>query len=336
MDVIRSYRRRLERKRLRFRARRKQRELQPVADRTARIAPGDVLLASTIFNEADRLPYFLRYYRTLGVRHFLFVDNGSDDGSGDYLTRQADVSVWSAQASYKRARFGMDWINGLLSSYAHGHWVLTVDADEFFVYPFADSRPIDALTDWLEDSALRTFSAMLIDMYPQGPVDQAVCPAGTNPLEIAPWFDSGNYRISRNRKYNNLWIQGGPRERAFFHDQPKHAPSLNKIPLVRWDRRYAYVQSTHMLLPRGLNNTYDTRGGEKISGCLLHPKFLSDLPRKAEAEAVRAQHFAQGREYAAYADGLQEGLRLWTDWSERYANWRQLELLGLMSKGNWA
>jgi len=27
---------------------------------------------------------------------------------------------------------------------------------------------------------------------------------------------------------------------------------------------------------------------------------------------------------------------LWNNWSEQYINWRQLEILGLMSKGNWA
>ena len=92
---------------------------------------------------------------------------------------------------------------------------------------------------------------------------------GQDPFEIAPYFDSGNYVIQRNRKYGNLWIQGGPRARMFFHDLPERAPALNKIPLVKWDRDYAYVSSTHMLLPRGLNLVYDEWGGEKASGCCL-------------------------------------------------------------------
>ena len=56
---------------------------------------------------------------------------------------------------------------------------------------------------------------------------------------------------------------GGP---VFFADRPERAPALNKVPLVRWDRRYAYVSSTHMLLPRGLNAVFDEWGGEKASG----------------------------------------------------------------------
>ena len=59
-------------------------------------------------------------------------------------------------------------------------------------------------------------------------------------------------------------------------------------------------------------------------------------PAKAAEEAARGQHYAGGREYAAYRARLAEGVDLWTEWSERYINWRQLEILGLMSKGNWA
>src|SRR5690606_8473191 len=98
---------------------------------------------------------------------------------------------------------------------------------------------------------------------------------------------------------------------------------------------FAYVSSTHMLLPRGLNLTYDTLGGEKASGCLLHAKFLATLGDKAREELERAQHYAQSREYQAYA-GAGDRTDLWTKWSERFINWRQLEIMGLMSKGNWA
>lgn len=307
-----------------------------MADRTRASRPGDVLLFACLRNERIRLPYFLDYYRRLGVGHFLIVDNGSDDGSTEYLVGHDDVSLWRTLAGYRQARFGMDWVGWLLFRHGHGHWCLTVDADEFLVYPFCDTRPLPALADWLDSSGLRSFPAMLLDMYPRGPVDAVPYAEGQNPFEIAQWFDAANYTVTRNPEFRNLWIQGGPRARAFFADRPAQAPALNKIPLVKWRRRYAYVHSTHMLLPRGLNLTYDQWGGELASGALLHAKFLHTLREKADEEARRGQHYAGGREYAAYRAGLAESPDLWTEWSERYINWRQLEMLGLMSKGNWA
>lgn len=336
MGAWQSYRLRLQRKRWRLRALRKSRELRPVSDRTDRIRPSDLLVFCTQRNEGVRLPYFLRYYREMGVNHFIFVDNDSTDTSLDYLARQGDVSVWTTRGSYKRSRFGMDWINFLLRRYGHGHWTLTVDPDEFFLYPFCDTRPLRALTDWLDASSIKSFSAMLLDMYPKGRIDAQPYEAGQNPLEIAHWFDAGNYSIRRNHRYGNLWIQGGPRARAFFADRPEQAPALNKVPLVRWDRRYAYVSSTHMLLPRGLNAVFDEWGGEKASGLLLHTKFLDTFTCKAEEELSRKQHYAGSIEYLAYAARIRDNPDLWCKWSEKYINWRQLEILGLMSKGNWA
>lgn len=336
MGAWQSYQLRVQRKRWRIRAFRKRRDLRPVADRTADIKPSDILLFSTQRNEGVRLPWFLKHYRDMGVNHFFFVDNDSTDGSLDYLAKQPDVSVWATRSSYKRSRFGVDWLNWLALKYAHDHWALTVDPDELFLYPFCDTRPLRALTDWLDASSIKSFSAMLLDMYPKGRIDAQTYNPGQNPLEIASWFDSGNYTVQKNKTYGNLWIQGGPRARVFFKDEPKLAPALNKIPLVKWNRQYAYVSSTHNLLPRGLNQVYDEWGGEKASGILLHTKFLNTFTDKAAEELQRNQHYSASREYIAYAKGVKDNPDLWCKWSEKYINWRQLEILGLMSKGNWA
>lgn len=336
MGFLNSYKMRVRRKRLHLRAYRGQRHLTCLADRTSQISTDDILLFSTLRNEHVRLPFFLKYYRNLGVDHFFFVDNGSDDASAAYLADQPDVTLYSAPGSYKAARFGMDWITALQRRHAHGHWSLVVDVDEFFVYPFCDVRPLRALTDWLQESSIRAFGAMLVDMYPKGPVEATHYVADQDPLEISPWFDSGNYTIERNAEYWNLWIQGGPRARMFFREEPWRAPALNKIPLVKWHRSYAYVSSTHMLLPRGLNLVYDTEGGEKASGCLLHTKFIGTFSERAQAEVIRNEHFANSAEYKAYQENFDGDTEIWRHWSERYLNWRQLEILGLMSKGNWA
>lgn len=330
------FRLRARRQYLLARAIRRGRHLDPVRDRTGQIAPGDILAFVTLRNERVRLPYFLDYYRRIGVGHFLIVDNGSNDGSREYLADQPDLSLWTTTASYKGSRFGMDWINALLRRHGDGHWCLTVDPDEFLVYPHVNTRPLRALTDWLASSGTRSFSAMLLDMYPKGPVTAQPYVEGQDPFEIASWFDPANYAIRKNALYRNLWIQGGPRARALFAEEPENAPALNKIPLVNWKRSYVYVSSTHMLLPRSLNVVYDEDGGEMASGALLHAKFLSTFAAKSTEELDRRQHYANSREYHAYQQGLQQQADFWCEQSRDYRDWRQLEDLGLISRGNWA
>lgn len=336
MGIISSYRMRWRRKFWRARAYARRRQLTAVQDRTRAIAGPDILLFSTMRNERPRLQYFFEYYRKLGVNHFLIVENGSTDGTREYLAAQPDVSVWTTTNSYRKSAFGVDWLNWLQRQHGSRHWCLTVDVDEFLVYPFCDTRPLRALTDWLDASQIRSFGAMLLDMYPKGPIARQTYAEGQNPFEIAAWFDSGNYMIEKNASYGNLWVQGGVRARKFFADRPKQAPALNKVPLVKWAPDYAYVSSTHALLPRGLNQVYDMAGGEKATGVLLHAKFLNMFVERAEEEADREEHYRAGDEYKTYADELDPNANLWCKWSERYINWRQLEILGLISKGNWA
>ncbi|MGV6840153.1 MAG: glycosyltransferase family 2 protein [Planktomarina sp.] len=336
MGIVQSYKLRLRRKKYRLRARRKSKDLRSVVDRSDQVGKSDLLLFTTQRNEMVRLPYFLKYYRAQGINHFFVVDNGSTDGSTQYLAAQNDVTLFSTDASYRKSRFGIDWMNHLLRKYGDGHWCLTVDPDEFFIYPFCDTRPLRALTDWLDASSIKSFSAMLLDMYPKGSMNAVPYVAGDDPFETSNWFDCGNYTYTKNPEYGNLWIQGGPRARTFFADAPDEAPALNKIPLVKWDNKYTYVSSTHNMLPRGLNLVYDAWGGEKSSGLLLHAKFISTLEDKAEEELTRKEHYSSGREYQAYANAMGQNTEMWCKWSEKYINWRQLEILGLMSKGNWA
>jgi len=329
------YRLRWKRRRYLWRAFRKRRQLSVVADRTAAIAPNAILCAATVRNEMQRLPHFLAHHRALGVDHFLFVDNGSDDGTRDYLAAQEDVSLWETRHSYRLSRFGVDWLTWLQVKHAHGHWCLTLDADEIFIYPHYETRPLRALTEWLDREGEAALGAMMLDMYPDGPLDGAEYAPGDDPMRLLAWFDGGNYTIRRQKRMENLWIQGGVRARHFFAGTPRRAPTLNKVPLVRWNRRYAYVNSTHALLPRRLNHVYDSEGGEKLCGILLHTKFLPGIGARSREEQRRREHFNQAEAFDPYYEALAEGPVLRCAHSSRYRGWRQLEAMGLMSRGRW-
>lgn len=318
-----------------LRAWRKRHEMRIVADRTGAIRPGDVLAFLTLRNEAHRLPYFLDHYRRLGVSHFLAVDNDSTDGGREVLLAQPDVTVWRSGASYRRARFGMDWLQWLLMRHGHGHWCLTVDADELLVYPHHDTRPLPALGDWLEARGEPALGALMLDLFPKGPTEAATYHPGQDPTEVLSWYDSANYTIALKRDLGALWIQGGPRARAFLAETPQRSPTLTKVPFVKWHWRYAYLNSTHSLLPRHLNARFDAEGGEKLSGVLLHTKFLPGIGAKSAEEKHRREHFGEPAAFDAYYDALIAGADLWHPHASTWRGWRALEAEGLMSRGGW-
>ena len=329
-----AYRMRWKRRRLVLRALRKLGELQPVTP-YPRPPRGAILAFACLRDEAERLPSWLAHNRRLGVDRFVIVDNGSTDGTADLLRREPDVSLWRTAASYRAARFGMDWLTALQHRLAPGHWCLTVDADELLVYPHWEERPLGALAAELERRGQPALGALMVELYPRGPLSQARHAPGQDPVEALPWFDPGPYRARRQRPALNLWVQGGPRARTFFREAPARAPTLNKLPFLRWRRGQAWLNSTHAALPPKLNLAWDGPGDPRLSGALLHTKFLPGIVARSADPAHRAEHFGDPAAFAAYHDALAADPDLWHPGAVRYEGWRQLEALGLMSSGGW-
>ena len=334
-----AYRLRLKRRRLILRSVRSRRDLEIVVNRTGQIEPDQIRAFTTIRNEAQRIPHFLSHYRALGVGHFLFVLNDCDDESEELLIDQPDVSVWRTKASYKTSRFGVDWTTWLQFRYGHGAWCLTVDADELLIYPHHDQRRLSELTARLEETGATALGALMLDMFPKGRLSEHCYVPEQDPTDVLNWFDASPYRAIRQDPAQNLWLQGGTRDRAFFADTPDRAPTLNKFPLVHWSRRFAYMNSTHSLLPPKLNLEWDgpesVTGDQRLSGALLHTKFLPDSTERALEEKQRQQHFGQPDLFDKYYEWLASDPELWHSGATAYKGWQQLEELGLLSRGGW-
>lgn len=295
--------------------------------------PGTVLCVSCIRNELERLPHFLSHHRSLGVGHFLFVVNESHDGSAEYLLDQPDCSVWSTDAGYKAARFGMDWLGFLLLTYGSGRWCLTLDADELLIYPHWETHDLKTLIGFLEDQGQQSFGTLSVDLYPRGPLSQSGFKAGENPVDVLTHMDADPYRRTPQPDLGVDLYQGGVRDRIFFADAPRRAPTMNKLPLVRWHWRYAYRNSTHTVLPPRLNAAL---GESQMTGALLHTKFLPSVLERSVEEKTRQQHFAKSEAHHAYFDALASDPVFWSEThSVRYMGWQQLVDLGLMCNADW-
>lgn len=332
-NALLAYRMRWKRRRLLLRSLRRRAEVTHLSG--GDIPQSGVLAFSTVRNEMVRVQHWLSHYRALGVTHFLIVDNASDDGTAAFLTKQPDVSLWTTSNSYKASRFGVDWLTYLQMKHGAGRWCLTVDADELLIYPDSGTRNLGDLTQHLDTEGREAFGALMLDMYPKGPIGQTRYVAGDDPIQSVSWFDANNYRAKMHPVFGNLWIQGGVRDRAFFGTQPDRSPTLNKTPLVKWRRGFAYVTSTHQILPRRLNDVFDLGEAARVSGVLLHTKFLPNVAEKSTEELTRAQHFENSDLYEPYYKTLIEDPDLWNESSIKYNGTAQLEALGLMTRGTW-
>ena len=298
------------------------------------IEKNDILLFSTMKNETFRLPYFLKYYRDLGVDHFIFVNNDSNDGMMEMLKDQKDITVYYTNKSYKDSHFGVYWLNYLLSKHGSNHWCLTCDPDEFLVYPYIESQNLSDLTNYLDSHHIKSLYAPLIDMYSDTYVHETYYKPGDNPVQTCPYFDKHGYKFQGfDPNYRYRGFKGGVRQRVFNADNPNMSPALNKIPLVKWKKHYAYLSSTHMAIPRFLN---ENNNPNQTTGALLHFKFMDSIMDKIAIEITEKQHWDDSYEYKQYDKVLKEKKLLYDkDISIKYKDWHTLEDLGLLNRGKW-
>jgi hypothetical protein len=308
------------------------RQLDLVQNNLDAIQERDIILFCCLRNEQFRMPFFARYYRNLGVRHFLVVDNGSTDSFPEWAKEQPDFSVWRTTASYRDSRFGMLWLNDLLRRHGAGHWCVAVDPDEFLVYPYMETRSLRALANFLEEEKRHCFHAVLLDAYSDRNLEETILEEASDPFAVCQFFDSDGY-IQVPGWGGSLWVRGGPRLRIHSAGNPNEAPALNKIPFIKWRSHFHYRRSTHDARPLYLNKAH-TPGEVSPTGALFHFKMVAPLLGKAEEEMKRSEHYAGGREYKLYLE-KRDLCCYEPDLSVRYENPRQLIELGIMSPGKW-
>jgi hypothetical protein len=322
------------------------------------VAAADEIRAfSTCRNERLRFPAFLQHYRRLGVNRFFVVDNGSSDGTIEYLLAQPDVHVFATVNRYREARSGTDWLHALLLEFGVGAWCLTVDVDELLVYPGSEDAPLHTLTEYLDRNGYEAFSCLLLDLYPGGPLRDCSYEPGGDLLAAAPYFDSGPYQRLPVDLCPGVLIRGGVRERVFYPafrkrnlaakiyagmcyhaalrmpflreipwiraSRRREPPCLTKVPLVRWNSQSAYVYSTHFVSQKVV--APDT-------GALLHFKFLQDFHSRAIDEAARAERYDGAFEYQRYVEKLNQSpaITFMDDASTRFDGTATLVRLGLI------
>jgi len=102
----------------------------------------EVLVISVVRNGELYVKSFLDHYRSMGVKHFVFLDNGSTDRTVEMLCAHEDVTVLQTNAPYQKYENTMK--RYLAERFSPGKWNLCADIDELFDYPFSESLSLAA------------------------------------------------------------------------------------------------------------------------------------------------------------------------------------------------
>ena len=251
-----------------------------------------IIAVFSAYAEAERIPFFLDYYRQMGVDHFLAIDNNSPDRTGELLRGQPDVTYFHTAASYVTSKAGRLWTSELADHYCTDRWCLTVDLDEQLVFPGSEYATFVDLCDYLDEYSFDGIFSVFLDMYHAGPLSDAIYIPGQPFLEVCDHFEPESYTLSAPMHFPYLGVYGGPRQRVFWEQGKKgRGPAQRKLPLVKRRPGFRYLSSTHSCSPIRLAD---------VTGALLHFKFFSSFASFAERELVRGER-VQTADYEKYA-----------------------------------
>jgi hypothetical protein len=247
-------------------------------------------------NEYNRLPFFLDYYRKMGVDHFYFIDNASDDGKTiNYLLEQPDVSLYVTPQSYSQGRFGVSWVDHLIRRERYNKWNLVLDPDEFLECKGFDN--LSSLIEHLETHGFTALHSHFIDYYSSTSIKSSVCNEGDDITEVCKTHDKRFFSTysplgGTGSKYPTY--QGGVRSRTFGVD----SVVLSKIPL--------YKHTSPEVYPREGVHWIDNVKPLYGIATLKHYKYISTFHEYVERESARGEHWNGASEYRQYHEVLSQ------------------------------
>lgn len=213
----------------------------------------DLSLYAVIHNDFHLLKEWVAHYRSLGVKRFILVDDGSSPSLEHYLTSEPDVFVFRPLVGEFKL-FKVIWLRMLMKAFQHyGSWVITADSDEFLDIPTRLCRtgvaPLDAVVRALEERGRYYAPGILVDLLPDDLMRDCV-DTFRDEMRLHLWrttpesLDYGNLPPIR-WAFGSYWrasLRIDVRYRLFGT-----VDCLRKIPLFRHDADIELNQGYHTL-----------------------------------------------------------------------------------------
>ena len=236
-----------------------------------------------IQNEIARIPELLKYHRELGVERFVFVDNGSTDGTVEYLMKQDDVALYRTTDTYD---YKIAWVNRLIDYCGIDRWYLKLDGDEFLVYPEIEEKNIVDYVRDLENKEIKRVRGFMLNMYPKEKLSEI----NINPTEFRKYYQYYDENSDDYIFYTETSrLCGGNIRRT----TGSNYAVISKTPLIYVDSHYIMMTS-HENFPE-----YEDRNS-KFGLVLLHYKFLPGEEARIREYASSEVHDRGSELYKQY------------------------------------
>lgn len=245
----------------------------------------EVILLIAVKNDCSRIAHLLNHYRSIGIKHFVFIDNGSNDGTVEKVLQQEDTACYLVKARFNSFRKA-GWFNRIAAHYGTNRLYIVIDSDELFVYPEMTRLPIGQYVKIIQNKQISCVKTVMLDMYPNGTLmDETM--SDEEYLARCTYFDRGD-RSGHPGEYvvSDRSVSGGMRARVFGE---KDGLLLTKPTLLHYSK--AFLLSPHHFYPDSENNK------ALHGGALLHYKFLPSDKERYRQRVCEGNYYRRSAMY---------------------------------------
>ena len=273
-----------------------------------------------IRDEQLLIPAFINHYTNLSVTHFIFIDNGSIDGSMHMLKSQyhhVNIQIWQTHENYSDNMFGVSWVNQVMNNQCKYRWCLVVDIDELLLLK-SNQKLTDLITQMIQNQC-NVLQTLMIDFYPKSFVDNQY-QSGESPLKHSCYYDIMDHDnvFTQTALDNTTAMKGGLRHRIL---RDGTSPGNKSVCLSKksfffydyYDTHHLDV-GMHWILPnefeswRTYNGWNETNKHLKIHShvvLMAHFKFVKpNIEQFIQQRIDRGQDWNDSSEYKKYKHAI--------------------------------
>ncbi len=265
-----------------------------------RYEPDELVVLCLVRDGRPYVESFMEHHLALGVRHGVFLDNGSEDGTVEALKEYDRVTVLRTPLPYGEYKYALKQY--LIYRFGRERWCLYLDIDELFDYPRSDVLDLRSMLGYLNEKRYTVVVAQMLDMFPEGPLAAGEAAGGTSLKEVHRFYDTSDLsrtwyehatRIVGNTVSNQgIRIHHGGIRKTHFDI----GANLTKHPLI-------FVDDEVRPMDGSSHRTNNARVAD-FSCVLYHYKFLENF-REVTERAVREGNYYDGSfEYRRYQEVL--------------------------------
>lgn len=271
--------------------------------KSSEIKDSKLILICVVKDDLNRIKQFVEYYKSIGIEKFAFLDDGSTDGTREFLLGLNFCDIFESDQKYT-TNIRQSWINRIIAYYGFNKWYMVADSDELITYNGFEDTSIKKVIESYENHNKLFGRGLMVDMYPSSEIQ-------SDKFEEMNAFDTATYEI-RN---DILWfkcVSGGMRKRIFSTKEKLVNPYLIKSPLFKATEGFIQINS-HYNFPFYYN--------DQVDFVIRHYKFMKDDFEKFKLRA-ESENFALGSfEYKAYINKeFDKNLKFYYENSEIYEN----------------